>query len=173
MVDANTRALIFDLFGTLVGTFSFQAHEQVVAEMAALLGVPRADFAVWYVERTGWGRILGEFASVEANLKHICAQLGVEPDPTRIAAAAGAMLDFNRDALTPREGAMEALAEAKSMGYKLGLISDCSPAVPHLWPDTPFAALIDAPVFSCAVGLRKPDPRIYELACERLGASVE
>lgn len=29
---------------------------------------------------------------------------------------------------------------------------------------------VDALVESCKVGLRKPDPRIYELICERLGA---
>jgi putative hydrolase of the HAD superfamily len=41
--------------------------------------------------------------------------------------------------------------------------------VPVLWPETQFHGLFDAEVFSCSVGLRKPDPRIYLLACEQLG----
>ena len=35
---------------------------------------------------------------------------------------------------------------------------------------TPFAGLLDALVFSCDVGISKPDPRIYEIAWERLHA---
>src|SRR5262249_13476401 len=49
------------------------------------------------------------------------------------------------------------------------LISDCSAEVPLLWPECALAPLIEAPVFSCAVGMKKPDPRIYALACARLG----
>ena len=54
-------------------------------------------------------------------------------------------------------------------GQKLGLITVCSQEVADIWDETPFAGLFDATVFSSSVGLSKPDPRIYELACERLG----
>jgi putative hydrolase of the HAD superfamily len=33
--------------------------------------------------------------------------------------------------------------------------------------------LFDAEVFSCSVGLRKPDPRIYLLACDQLGVEPQ
>ena len=56
----------------------------------------------------------------------------------------------------------------KQAGYKIGLISDCSSEVPILWPNTPFFSLVDAPIFSCAVGFTKPDPRIYRIVCNRL-----
>ena len=42
-----------------------------------------------------------------------------------------------------------------------------------VWKETPLASLFDATVFSCSVGLKKPDPRIYELACERLAVRPE
>jgi putative hydrolase of the HAD superfamily len=51
------------------------------------------------------------------------------------------------------------------------LISDCSPEVPVLWSKTPFAKLIDVPIFSCEVGIKKPDQEIYRLLCDRLGAA--
>jgi putative hydrolase of the HAD superfamily len=54
------------------------------------------------------------------------------------------------------------------MGHKVGLISDCSPEIPHVWRETTLVSLVEAPVFSCVVGLKKPDPCIYHLACERL-----
>jgi putative hydrolase of the HAD superfamily len=49
------------------------------------------------------------------------------------------------------------------------LISVCTEEVPHVWDETPLAGTLDELVFSCDVGISKPDPRIYEIACERLG----
>ena len=37
------------------------------------------------------------------------------------------------------------------------------------WGESAFAGLVDDAVFSCSVGLVKPDARIYRLAAERLG----
>jgi putative hydrolase of the HAD superfamily len=53
-------------------------------------------------------------------------------------------------------------------GRRLGLVSACTDDVEHVWPGTAIAPLIDATVFSCSVGVNKPDPRIYEIACARL-----
>jgi putative hydrolase of the HAD superfamily len=80
---------------------------------------------------------------------------------------------FTRNALVPHEGAIETLEELGRRGFKRGLISVCSSDVEELWDETPFGAQLDAVVLSCAVGLSKPDPRIYELACERLDVKPE
>jgi putative hydrolase of the HAD superfamily len=76
--------------------------------------------------------------------------------------------DFTRDALVPREGAIETLEKLKRRGFKRGLISVCSSDVEEAWDETELAPHVDDVVLSCAVGMSKPDPRIYELACERL-----
>jgi putative hydrolase of the HAD superfamily len=55
------------------------------------------------------------------------------------------------------------------MKYRVGLISDCSPETPAAWPATPFHGLFDVTVFSCVVSMKKPDPRIYRLATDKLG----
>ena len=68
----------------------------------------------------------------------------------------------------PSPHAIEILSYLKKEGYKTGLISDCSYEVSIVWESTPFAKLIDIPVFSCAVGVKKPDPRIYFMALEQL-----
>jgi putative hydrolase of the HAD superfamily len=75
---------------------------------------------------------------------------------------------FTRDALVPRDGAIETLDELERRGFKRGVISVCSSDVEELWDEFALAAHVDDVVLSCAVGLSKPDPRIYELACERL-----
>ncbi|HEY5058688.1 MAG TPA: HAD family hydrolase [Gaiellaceae bacterium] len=77
--------------------------------------------------------------------------------------------DFTRRALVPVDGAVDTLHELKRRGLRLGLISVCTDEVVELWETTAFHRLFDDAVFSCEVGLSKPDPRIYHLACERLG----
>jgi len=39
--------------------------------------------------------------------------------------------------------------------------------------DSPLAALIDYPVFSCLTGMKKPDPIIFQVAIEGLGVKAE
>ena len=69
----------------------------------------------------------------------------------------------------PRPGAIETIAQLRAGGRRVGLITVCSEDVPDVWTETPFSDLFDATVFSCSVGMLKPDPRIYHLACEELG----
>jgi putative hydrolase of the HAD superfamily len=51
------------------------------------------------------------------------------------------------------------------------MISACTAEVPEVWDQTPFGGLFDSTVFSSSVGVSKPDPRIYEVACEELGVA--
>jgi putative hydrolase of the HAD superfamily len=44
----------------------------------------------------------------------------------------------------------------------------CSEDIETLWPDSEFAGLFDAEVFSPSFGASKPDPRIYLACCEQL-----
>jgi putative hydrolase of the HAD superfamily len=78
-------------------------------------------------------------------------------------------LDSNRRWLVPRPGAVETLKELRRRGQLLGMISVCTEEVALLWDESPFTGLFDSAVFSCSVGLKKPDPAIYLLACEQLG----
>ncbi len=165
-------AVIFDLFGTLIDNYSVDEHERVLQEMAGALGAPGDDFARLWVEMYD-DRATGVFPTLEANIEHICRLLEVNVDAARIGDALRIRLDLTRRTLVPRDGAVETLAQLKRAGCKLGLISDCSEEIPRLWAETAFRPLVDAPVFSCVVGLKKPDPRIYRLACEQLAVAPQ
>jgi len=160
--------VIFDLFGTLVDNFSYQDHELVLTEMAEVLDAPSEPFVKHWVDSFN-ERATGIFPNPEANIEYVLGRIGIGLEPARIEQAARIRLSFSRQAMVPRHDAVPTLVQLRKTGFKIGLISDCSTEVPHLWEDSPFAALIDVPVFSCSVGLKKPDPRIYILACERLG----
>jgi putative hydrolase of the HAD superfamily len=163
------KAVIFDLSGTLVEDAIGTPYMDLIVRIASVLSVPADDFRQKWSD-TVYRRHTGGFRSVEANIVHICRELGGNLEDNNIKLAARMRQDHGiRVMTTPRSGAVEVLSQLKRWGHKLGLISNCTPDAPIIWPDTPFASLFDVAVFSCSVGMMKPDHRIYELVVERLG----
>ena len=72
-----------------------------------------------------------------------------------------------------KPGSIEVVSSLKSKGCRLALISNSAPEAPIIWKGLPFAGLFDVSVFSCQVGLQKPDPRIFRLALEQLAMKPE
>jgi putative hydrolase of the HAD superfamily len=114
-------------------------------------------------------RQTGGFATVEDNVRHICASLGTEPADSALAAALDLRLELYRTWFFPRRGALETLMELKGRGYPIGLISMCAPDAPAMWRTSALAPFVDVEVFSSETGLRKPDPAIYRRATDGLG----
>ena len=161
------QAIIFDLFGTLTEHTSQRAYRDVVLSMASSLGAPGHDLWRLWLD-SGDIRVGGHIGTMEAYLRSICGMISLRPDRDRIAAAVLLHRSFSRDILSPRPDAVSTLTRLNDLGFKLGLISDCPPDVPALWPETPFASSIESPVFSSESGHKKPNRHMYELACERL-----
>jgi putative hydrolase of the HAD superfamily len=163
------KAVIFDLFGTLIDNLSPVEYERTIARMADALSVSSADLGrLWF--ETAEKRNTGFFGSVEDTVRHMCEALRAQAAEAQIREASEIRIDFTRRALAPRPEAIEVLTQLRSK-CKVGLISDCSDEVPLLWPETAFAPLFDAAIFSCSVGMKKPDSRIYHFLCERLGVA--
>jgi putative hydrolase of the HAD superfamily len=70
--------------------------------------------------------------------------------------------------MIPRPDAAVVLSALKQKQHKLGLISDCASETVVFWENIPIRPFFDTVVFSCVAGVKKPDPRIYHLALERL-----
>ena len=165
-------AVIFDLFGTLVDNTEFldvsrSEYHQTLSKVAAALSVPEPDLLRLWSE-TVHQRDAGLFPSMEEYFQHICREIGVKADAGQIAHAVQLRLEYLRVILTPRNHTVETLTELKASGYKIGLISDCSSEVPDLWPETPFASLLDIAIFSCEAKLTKPNPGIYRMVTDGL-----
>jgi HAD superfamily hydrolase (TIGR01509 family) len=58
------------------------------------------------------------------------------------------------------------------MGFRLGVVSNAEGRVERDLESAGFAGLLDTVVDSHLVGVEKPDPRIFGIALERLGASA-
>ncbi len=161
------KAVIFDLFGTLVDIFSRREYESIVAEMASKLKAPYDDFyKIWM--QSAKMRTTGVFSTLEENLEYVCRELKIKPSASQVEAARDARFGYVARALTPRKDAIEVLYQLKLKGYKIGLISNCSMEPPVIWPETPFASFFDIALFSSIVGINKPDRRIFQMAIEKL-----
>ncbi len=168
-------AIIFDLYGTLIDELNFPEsiaarYWQMMSQVMAALNAPEKDFRrLW--SATSDDRHSGVFDSIEATLRYICKAIGLSPAQEQLDRAVGIRMDYLRQVLKPRPDTLETIAQLREMGYRIGLISDCTAETSVIFPDTPFASMVEAAVLSCEVGITKPDPRMYELACERLGVA--
>lgn len=167
------KAIVFDLGGTLVRSASWSEYADAARKMASILTAPIEDFVeLWFDQSSGLGT--GEFQSYQDYIRHVCKQLSLDLQDSKVQAAASIPFEMTkRMVMVPQEGAIELLSFLKSNGYKTGLISDCATDVPTIWNDTLFAPLIDVAIFSCSVGMNKADPRIFELAINELGVEPE
>jgi putative hydrolase of the HAD superfamily len=169
---SNMKAVIFDLFGTLVDFLSSEEWGRSDEAIASVLSVSVDEF------RKAWGSINserheGRFGGLEGDVKHVCGLLGLNPTPAQVSAVVEIRLDVVRKNLKPKTSAVETLAYLRSFGFKTGLITGCPSEVPMLWEETSFMGLMDTLVFSSTARMSKPDPRIYRLACEQLSIPPE
>jgi putative hydrolase of the HAD superfamily len=168
----GVRAVVFDLFGTLVHEFPAAEFHEAVGAVGEALGLDPEGFREGW-EATSIGRQTGEFLDVEENVRMICLAFGVVPDDETLAQALAHRWALYETYFHPRLGAEETLAGVAERGLPMALVSMCAPDTPDLWRASPLSAFVGVEVFSCEVGLRKPDPEIYLLASERLRVEPE
>lgn len=166
------KAVVFDAYGTLLDVHS------AVARHAARLGPEAAAFsAEWRVKQleyswvrslTGWGSPLGHhqdfWTCTTDALRFVCARFGV-----RDAALMQDLLDAYRrlDAYPEVPAMLRALRE---QGTSTAILSNGSPMMlVEATQAAGISTLLDALLSVEAVGVFKPDPRVYALAEQRLG----
>ncbi len=157
-------AVIFDLFGTLIPDITGPPYERIAAQMAKVLSVPVEPFIeMWF--GSAYERNAGKFETIQDNIRYVCRELNVPVEEKNVQTAASIRYDFvHHNVMSPRNGSLETINQLKKMGVKVGLISDCSPSEPVIWQETRFRSLFDTTIFSSSVKLKKPDPKIYQLA---------
>jgi putative hydrolase of the HAD superfamily len=158
------RAVIFDLWQTLV-PWPVEGAKRMYDGLAAHFGTDPERFRTVWLE----GRRERELGPMEPHLRTLADDLGFEGD---VGAAVTLRRDWTLEHLVPRPDAVPTLEELRRRGHLLGMISACSQEVPDVWDRTPFGPLFDSAVFSCSVGVSKPDPRIYQVAREELGVEA-
>jgi putative hydrolase of the HAD superfamily len=159
------EAVVFDLGGVV-----FPSPLDVFRMYERDHGLPHrfiSEVVLADPEHGAWGRLergeltLEEFCDA---FDAECAAHGGKVDSRDLMRAVGA-------GLAPRPAMVAAIGSIRDHGLKTG-------ALTNNWADeagnreaSPTEGWFDVVVESAVVGLRKPDPRIYQLACRELGVA--
>ena len=165
------RAVLFDLYGTLVSPGAASARVAVVRAMAAEMDAD-PDAYVAAIRDSFDERARGRLGGLEETLLVLATRVGAAPKPAAVSRAAALRLSFARRLLDAPCATLGVLGSLRLAGLRVGLISDCTIETPTAWPSSSLSRLIDATAFSCLLGVRKPEPAIYLHAVERLSVAA-
>lgn len=124
----------------------------------------RSDDTFWTSEEETSGVWVGMYAL-------LCRRLGVGEEEA-VVLARRVYDEFGDPARwRPYPDVLPALTRLRDRGLCLGAISNWDSRLEAVLGGTGVGDLLDTVVSSADVALHKPDPRIFELACERLGVA--
>ncbi len=168
----RVQAVFFDFGGVFINS-PFAA----AADTAVRMGIPEGEllelvFGPYDVDGDHpWHRMeRGELSFADANTA--IAELSVSSGRGRIEPME-VLMALAEDRGT-REFMVDLVRDLRGRGLATGIITNNIAEFGSAWRAMiPVDELFDDVVDSSAVGLRKPDPAIYRLACERLGVAPE
>lgn len=160
-------AVVFDFFGTLTPVSPDQVWTSNARRIAAALGVP-ADDLLTALHETFPERITGALGDVRQTIRTLALRLGADPTDQQLDDASLVRREIQESMFVLRPEALTVVGRLRADGLKIGLLSDCTSELPDAWPRLSLSRLVDAPVFSCVQGMRKPDPRLFRTVAANL-----
>jgi putative hydrolase of the HAD superfamily len=159
------RAVVFDLFGTLIDDSPPDEYAHFLAETARRLSADPERF------RTAWeaNDVARYTGPIESCFESICAELGVGDYRD----ALDLRIERMRALLLPRPDAVGTLRSLRERGFGLGMISNASSELSGLWAESAFEGLFDATLFSADERMMKPDPQLYRRMADLLRVEPE
>lgn len=180
----QTRAVFFDVGNTLLKPHPSVSEvcRQVLAEAGHIHDLSAIDRLMplvdaYYEERyrdddTFWTSE-EETSSVWVGMYSVmCRELGIHADAAELA---GRVYEEFGDASRWRlyDDVLPAFERLRERGIRLGIISNWDSRLVRVLEGLGVGDHVGTIVSSADVKLRKPDPRIFELACSRLGVEVD
>ncbi len=162
------QAVCFDMFDTLA-----DAHRHLEHTESDILGITPSEWgkAMWQKDLCR-DRGLGFIKTVREMIDRACDALPFPVSEAQRQAVAAARCERLRLAVTEMDGQIvETIRQLKQRGLKIGLISNADVCDRLSWDQSPVFPFFDDSLFSCDVGLLKPDPEIYLLSLSHLGVN--
>ncbi|ABX41925.1 HAD family hydrolase [Lachnoclostridium phytofermentans] len=164
------KAIFFDLFFTLiVPNYLEENNEYDVLKLSKEEWESYAENDVLYQERA-----LGIVNDEVSIVKKILELMSYEATEEQITEIINRRNDRMKRALdTVDEEIIDTLRSLKSMEIKICLISNADCMDCKFWNQSPLSKFFDYAVFSCNVGMLKPESGIYNYALNRIGVKPE
>jgi putative hydrolase of the HAD superfamily len=162
------RAVIFDLFNTLVPGGSDGDRTAVNHEIAAVLGVDPEAFDAAF-KAASYERFTGAFGDLASTMRTVAERVGGTPTDGQVDRATQLRRAMTASLLaTVGDAAPSTLDELRLAGWRIGLVSNVTSETPDRWRESKLPPYFDAVAFSSELGVAKPDPGIYLAACKQL-----
>ena len=161
------QAVCFDMFDTLAN-----AHRQLEHSESDILGITPEEWgsAMWE-ETLCHDRGLGIVKTVREMIDRACDALPFTVTEEQRRAVEAARCERLRLAVTEIDGQIvDTIRQLKENGLKIGLISNADVCDRLFWEASPVFPYFNDSIFSCDVGMLKPDPEIFLLSLSRLRA---
>ena len=168
MTDVAVRAVLFDFAGVITGPINVMFHR-----LAAECGADVAELSAFLIgdyggPETPWHRI----EKGEISIEELTAWGRAE------GAARGWDLDLRRFVVGMAEANLrteiiETATALRGRGYRTALVTNNARELEPVWrARIPVDDMFDTVVDSSAVGMRKPEPGIFQLTLDRLEVSA-
>jgi len=165
----STSTILFDFFHTLSSIET--ANDALPPESWRIMGL---DEKAWRQEwsRLSSARLKGEIKDPYELLSIPARAVNPAVDEQLIRAAVQARLDkFSKAVLRIDASVIQTLEVLRNRGKKLGLVSNADVMEIASWNESPLRDVFDTAIFSCMVGIVKPDKGIYLRACSKLSVN--
>ena len=150
------KAIIFDLGGVLIEN----PTPGMIKYFSASLGV--ADRAINYAGDRLVLRFQKGIISEDTLWEEVCRTLKVQKP-----SSPSLWYDAFRKSFKPRTEMFSLASKLKSDGYRVGLLSNAEIPAMKFFEEQRYD-MFEATIFSCAVGVSKPERRIYEIVLDAL-----
>lgn len=159
MIEAG----IFDIGGVLAYPDSF---DEVLAGVMERSQIPRSSFM------PHWQKYYPLFSTGKLSEEDFWQTLSKEQQVNPIESI-GLFEEEYKKQFHTFDAVFEIVTELKKTGLKIAILSNMIPPHTRYLRSINFVDGFDPVIFSCEVGLRKPDPRIYQLAIDQLQIKPE
>ena len=161
------KTVFFDLFETLITEKTRSAYRLRVGYHEKLR-TTRERYSQWWLD-FGARVMTGGFKGALDRFSHIRNEVGSPVSAQEIAEIARECEQWKKRVLSDVDpGVFEMLSRIRMLGLGIGIISNASREEVLAWESCPLQDHVDDVVFSCNVGVMKPDSEIFELACRRM-----
>lgn len=163
------KAVFFDLFFTLIYPSYSIENEYEIIGISSSEWESYAENNILYDERAK-GKIRNEREIID-RIVNIMPYKVTEEQKRKILLKREERM--KRTLLSVDNKVLEILGRVREKGVKIGLISNADIIDIKYWNDSPLSAFFDSVIFSCDVGILKPETEIYQLAMKRLNVKPE
>lgn len=166
---AGKRAVLFDLFHTLV---EVKPEAETGRFTHDILGIDRQAWNDMLWNDTH-DRVVGIDRDPVSIIRKVAHRIDPSiPEPWILEATQSRLKRFALALEQADPATVRTLATLRQRGLKLGLISNADVTEISAWPRSPLAPHFNSVIFSCDVGLKKPDTAIYERSLTELGVAA-